>query len=134
MLYYRFDPENRLIVAVIPGPRKPYDIFSFLYPTIQELLVLETEGIIVETRTSSIRIKAHLLNIIGDIPGLSELCLHAGHNSYHGCRICKIKGIYSKSKRTIVFPGTNEAQEPIEYPLRTSEDYQNGDLVRSLIN
>jgi hypothetical protein len=96
---------------------------------LQELLVLEKEGMVIETRTKSFRVKASLLNVGGDIPGVAELCLHAGHNSYSGCRMCKIKGVYSRKKKTVVFPATKEAQNFVQQPLRSIEDYQNSDLV-----
>lgn len=69
---------------------------SFSYSTLQELLILEKEGMVVETRTKTFRIKATLLNTVGDIPALSELCLHTGHTSYAGCRMCKVKGVDSR--------------------------------------
>jgi hypothetical protein len=65
--------------------------------------VLEKEGMVIETRTKSFRVKANLLNVIGDVPGVAELCLHSGHNSYSGCRMCKIKGVYSRKKKQSFF-------------------------------
>ena len=48
--------------------------------------------------------KAKLVHVVGDIPGVADLCCHSGHTSYTGCRMCTIRGMQSSKKRAIVFP------------------------------
>jgi len=39
----RVKKENLMIAAVIPGPRAPQDLNSFLRPLVDELLILESQ-------------------------------------------------------------------------------------------
>ncbi len=82
---------NMLQVAIIPC--KPSQLFSFLQPLFDELKQLESDGISVLCDDGNYFAKAHLILATGDIPAVAELIHHSGHNSFFGCRQCKIKGI-----------------------------------------
>lgn len=88
---YRYKKENILVTLVIPGPRKPFDIHSFLCPIYKDLILLENQGVVVESLNSSIHFTATLEVVIEDIPGCADLCYHVGHMAYFGCRLCNIK-------------------------------------------
>lgn len=128
---YRLKKENILFSAIIPGPLKPADIFSFLYPTIQELLQLESHGITLSS--NNVSYKASLAMVIGDIPGLADLCFHTGHMSYTGCRVCKVKGTDKSIANAIYFPSFDTETNRIHFcPLRTIEDFRTANDVRIL--
>lgn len=80
-------------VAIIPGPKKPVDLFSFLNPLLSEMKVLSEQGMEVVAGGQTICAKVHLLFATGDIPAVSDLIFHKGHNSVHGCRFCTVKGV-----------------------------------------
>ncbi|OAD66384.1 C2H2-type zinc finger transcription factor [Phycomyces blakesleeanus NRRL 1555(-)] len=59
---------------------------------IPELLVLESEGMVVKTPNKTIRAKIHVLMVTGDIPALEKLACHSGHMSKDDCCICHVVG------------------------------------------
>lgn len=129
--FYRSKKENILVVDVTPGPFKPAYIFSYLYPIVEELLVLESKGMNIYNRRTSqnLHVKASLYITIGDIPGVAELCMHKGHQSYYGCRICPIRGTDKKFGKAIYFlPVT--ASESIE--VRKRQDFSCADGVSTV--
>ena len=102
-------------VAIIPGPSKPKDLYSFLSPLIEELQCLSSRGMILKVNNEpDIHLFVHLLFATGDIPGVADLCHHSGHGSKTGCRTCRIMStplLSSKGAGTgQYFPGTNELE------------------------
>lgn len=68
------------LCTIIPGPKKPIDLDSFLQPVKQEISLLEAKGIMVKVSDSlSFMTRATLAVTIGDIPGVADLCHHVGH-------------------------------------------------------
>lgn len=100
-----------LQVAIIPGPRKPKDLYSFLSPLMEDLERLSTQGMIlkVDGELDDIHLKVNLLLASGDIPGIADFIHHSGHGSRYGCRICRIYGVSERSPNGIghgiYFPG-----------------------------
>ncbi|TFY81334.1 hypothetical protein EWM64_g2680 [Hericium alpestre] len=96
----RFHLRNILSLGVIPGPRKPADIDSFLWPFVQEALELEV-GVpafdVLEQKMFALR--AYLLLVFGDIPAMSLITQMKGHNGHSPCRICKIIGLRTLGAR-----------------------------------
>ncbi|KAG2208192.1 hypothetical protein INT45_010943, partial [Circinella minor] len=88
--------------CIAPGPKKPADISTFLEPILEELNDLYRNGITVNIDGDDINIKVHLLFIGGDIPAVAKLAGHAGHQHYHGCRFCTIRGVFIKNR--MIFP------------------------------
>jgi hypothetical protein len=87
----RTHDNNVLYVGVVPGPNKPINFDSFLWPLVNELLVLKTgikawDAIKKEVFT----LCAFLLIIFGDIPAVSMVMRMKGHNGICPCRYCKI--------------------------------------------
>ena len=132
-------------VAVLPTSVKSDNIFSYLSPLIQELKDLEDNGITVSgTDGITVHARAHLLLASGDIPGISALCNHGGHQCAYGCRVCRIRAerlqspsVSTNSSRSgyaQYFPGSEYDDE-----LRTKEDFMrtynkdNQDLVSLVI-
>jgi hypothetical protein len=89
-----FHQENVLCIGVIPGPSKPLDFDSFLWPLIQELLELELGVLAFDASTQrQIQLHAHLLVVFGDILAVSMAIQMKGHNGICPCRSCKIRGV-----------------------------------------
>ena len=97
---YNLPPEIRFLIrhiiciGVIPGPKKPKDFDSFLWPLVEELLEL-TSGVrafdIVANAMFTLR--AFLILVFGDMPAISMVMRMKGHNGIIPCRMCQIKAI-----------------------------------------
>lgn len=117
-----------MVIDITPGPNK-CDLFSFLFPTLRELLILERGGLDVTLLSGAAEhFKVKLCACIGDIPGIAELSYHTGHTSYYGCRICTIKGTKKeKDNPSITFP-PSKAME-LSCKVRQVEDYIEAGVV-----
>ena len=118
----RYEDANMIQIYVASGPKKPKDIFSFLDPVLRELDELCTHGMIVETDEKRIPLKAHLLFVGGDIPGVANVAGHMGHQSYYGCRFCTIKGMYQENRMT--FPPVSKSKPQQHVTISTSSQEQ----------
>ena len=75
--------ENIIPVGVIPGPKKPGDFDSFLWPLVQELLQLELGVSAFDAITTTVfLLHAYLIVVFGDIPAISMIMCMKGHNGY----------------------------------------------------
>ena len=96
----RSHDNNAICIGEVPGPEKPKDMDSFLYPAVQELLKLAA-GIraydVIEEEIFILR--AYLLTIFGDIPAVSMLLRMKGHNAHSPCRLCMIQGVHIPNSR-----------------------------------
>ncbi|SAL95969.1 hypothetical protein [Absidia glauca] len=89
-----YKKHNLCQLMLIPGNNKPKDLDSFLAPILSELELLSRVGIKVATVDEGIiSSKVHILTFVGDIPAVADLIKHSGHTSYHGCRMCVVKGV-----------------------------------------
>lgn len=96
----RFHLENVLCLGVIPGPKKPQDFDSFLWPLITELLELELGIDAWDAKDRrSVKLRAFLLLIFGDIPAVSMAMKMKGHNGMCPCRFCEICGVRIPEQR-----------------------------------
>ena len=90
--------ENLILYDIIPGPKGPKDIYSFLNPIIDEFKKLE-KGIqnVYDTSTNTIfTLRIHLIIISDDLPIIMKVMGISGINSYEYYRFCKIRDIYEK--------------------------------------
>jgi len=82
----RFQKDNILCIGIIPGPKKPHDADSFIYPLMQELLELSTGVSAYDALSCSIfALRAYLITAFGDIPAVSMLMHMKGHNTLRPC-------------------------------------------------
>ena len=90
----RFHVNQILALGVIPGPKKPQDFDSFLWPFLQELLCL-ARGVrsFDALGGTSFSLRAHLIAVFGDIPAMSMVMRMKGHNGASPCRMCEIQGL-----------------------------------------
>lgn len=99
---------------------------SFLFPTYQELIKLEKNGMLVKFSSGEQKLlTASLVVAIGDIPACADLCGHIGHQAYFGCRICRTEAIRVKASMCYPFPQGGISTELIRKP----EDFIQGDEV-----
>jgi len=67
----RFQKDNIISVGIIPGPKKPGDCDSFLWPLVQELLQLAIGVTAFDALSkTSFRLCAYLFLVFGDIPAV----------------------------------------------------------------
>lgn len=134
----RFHLEYILCVGVIPGPKKPKDFDSFLWPLIQELLRLEHGVRAYDIEEEEIfPLRAYLICIFGDIPAISMVMRMKGHNGFAPCRMCNITGVrvpglrmptlyvpLERSRHPAVQADPNAIREydPTNLPLRSHEE------------
>jgi hypothetical protein len=134
-------PEHRFLLCyllcagVIPGPRKPKDFDSFLYPFVQELMEL---ALGVETLHSVLQqfiMRAFTLFGGGDMPAVAMMMRMKGHNGYCPCRMCHILGLRMPGSTTYYVPlqlpkrwSSKDSRDPANYdprnlPLRTVAEF-----------
>jgi hypothetical protein len=134
----RFHQDEVLCVGVVPGPKKPIDFDSFLWPLVEELLDLEL-GVTAwdAAKQEQFTLRAHLLLVFGDMPAVAMMMRMKGHNGLCPCRFCHIRGIrtpdssnnilYAPLDRTrhpSALDPRNVAQyDPLDLPLRTHAEF-----------
>lgn len=129
----RFHDDNAICLGEVPGPYKPKDMDSFLYPATQELLQLavgvEAWDVV---REEKFTLRAFFITVFGDIPALSMLLRVKGHNARSPCRLCTIQGVrIPKSSLTTYYVPLSRKNispkqpdiDPIHLPLRTHETF-----------
>ena len=90
----RFHVSNIISLGVIPGPKKPIDMDSFLWPLVGEMLQLAAGLTAFDALSrSAFVLRAYIILVFGDIPAVSLLMRMKGHNGLFPCRFCKIKGL-----------------------------------------
>lgn len=90
----RYHLEHILCVAEIPGPKKPKDWCSFLWPVLMELIKL-AEGVRGFDGLSQTlyALHAYLIMVFGDMPAVAMMMRMLGHNAISPCRACHITGV-----------------------------------------
>jgi hypothetical protein len=124
----RFLKQNIISIGVIPGPKKPGDFDSFIFPLVQELLQLEMGVSAFDALTQTVfLLHAYLIVVFGDIPAVSMIMRMKGHNGFSPCRMCVIKGVRIPSSEVKThyvplcrdkFPGSHESYDASALPLR----------------
>src|SRR5258707_6004377 len=101
-------------LGVIPGPKKPKDADSFLWPFLQELFRLAYGVKALDILAKAFFLLcAFLIVVFGDIPAISMLMHMKAHNGISPCRICEIKGVRIPSDHsTIHYDPLNIATHP----------------------
>ncbi|KAJ3560208.1 hypothetical protein NP233_g10989 [Leucocoprinus birnbaumii] len=91
----------------IPGPGKPKNLDSFLFPGLYHISALQQEGLrVFDVGMHQVIQKRILISMAcADALGMAQASGYAGHNSAKGCR------------RTCKFPGHREPGKGTYYPL-----------------
>ncbi|KAL1914100.1 uncharacterized protein VTP21DRAFT_1503 [Calcarisporiella thermophila] len=121
----RVKKRNLLISTLIPGPKQPKDLNSFLAPLVNELKLLEAgvpcfDGL----KNEDFTLRAYTVFWSGDIPAISKLAGLTGTNSYRGCRFCMIRGTYQNQRRHIYFPLDKRQTQVLRTHKQTLEALQ----------
>lgn len=100
MFNYNLPPEvhfwlhHTICLGVIPGPKKPKDFDSFLWPVVKELLELAKGVKAYDVLTSEVfALQAYLILIFGDMPAVSMVMCMKGHNGLFPCCMCMVRGL-----------------------------------------
>lgn len=106
--------ENILGLGVIPGPKKPADFDSFLWPFTQELLHLAVGVHAYDSLSDDFfALRAYLLLVFGDIPAISMVMRMKGHNGSCPCRMCTIRAVrIPDSRNPIHYVPLDRARHP----------------------
>ena len=93
MLKKRYNSDNFLPFGLCPGPKQPKDLDSFLIPFIDELEILRAGVPAYDAFSDTpFLLKAHVVLVSGDTPGISKLLHLNGHTAKLPCRACKLEG------------------------------------------
>lgn len=111
-IYTESDLYEPFSIAVYSGKAKPKDPRDYLKDFIQELNHLLKDGISINDRTFTIRIKC----FICDTPARAYLKCVLGHTAAFACERCTVKG--QKEDRNMVFLQTDAK-------LKTDDDFNN---------
>ncbi|KAG1115135.1 hypothetical protein G6F42_014014 [Rhizopus arrhizus] len=88
-----YKKKNIIIPTIIPGPKQPHSIHSFLHEIHKDLLSLQHQGMDVRHKGRQQHFTVSFEAIVGDIPACSAICGHKDHTAYYGCRICEAKAV-----------------------------------------
>lgn len=121
LINYNLPPEIRTLLehvmclGIIPGPKKPVDFDSFLWPFSRELLRLMGGVHAYDSLSDSFfPLRAFLILVFGDIPAISMVMRMKGHNGVCPCRMCKITAIrIPDSRNPIHYVPLHRAHHPL---------------------
>ena len=135
----RFHKDNIIPLCVIPGPKKPKDFDSFLWPALQEFLKLSIGVPAFDALTvSQFLLCAFLIIVSGDIPAVSMVMQMKGHNAIVPCRMCKIRALRDPDSRAKTHyvplersqhpgvkkdPNAIKSYNPAKLPLRNHKEF-----------
>lgn len=104
-------------LAILPGPKSPKDLDSFLRPIVEEFKDLSNYGLVVRRNGNEIcQAKVNLVIAKGDIPAAASLAHHSGHMSLNGCRLCRIITQRNNSRTCYL---------DVDAPMRDKTDFTN---------
>lgn len=101
----RFRPENIIITGIIPGPKEPKSMNSYLRPLVKELNTLWTDGFSLSINSQTVKIRVALLATVCDIPATQKIGGFCGHNSKQACWKCKKEFAYAEELNRVDFSG-----------------------------
>ena len=75
--------------AIVPGPKKPWDIDSFMFPSLYHVAALQREGLTIFDTSLGALVRSRPLIIFGtaDSPGSAFMSGMVGHSGCVGCRL-----------------------------------------------
>jgi len=128
----RYKKEFVLPGVVIPGPNKPKNIDSFLFPGFHHVAAIQREGLPVWDASINTRYMANIFLAVAtsDGPGLAYLNGLVGHHGKNGCRLyCGMPGRH-KQGGAIYYPAMAKPEGP---PVHGSshDDVNPGDFSSS---
>ncbi|RDB23221.1 hypothetical protein Hypma_009543 [Hypsizygus marmoreus] len=131
----RFHLQYIMCIGIIPGPKKPKDFDSFLWPFVEELLKLSLGVTAFDVASATLFVlHAFLILVFGDMPAVAMVMRMKGHNGISPCRSCHIKGLRVPNMRgtTHYVPldrsrhpnrGNIPKYDPLHLPHRTHAEF-----------
>jgi hypothetical protein len=103
-----------LCLGVIPGPKKPKDFDSFLWPLVEELVELAVGVPAYDVLQGELfQLHTYPITVFGDILAISMVMRMKGHNGCCPCRMCNIKGFRTLNLRaTTHYVPLDRSQHP----------------------
>jgi hypothetical protein len=98
----RIKATNIIIPLVIPGPRSPGNVESFVYVLYEELAKLSVGIWTKDALGQFFLLKVYLCGVLGDMLGSAKLSKMAGHMAVHGCRFCTVQGARPTVKKGVI--------------------------------
>lgn len=81
--------KNLFVIGLFVGKSKPNDVNSYLKHFVEEIKIIESEGITFAGKP----IKLNILNFVCDSPARAFVKNVKYHNGYHGCEKCIQSGV-----------------------------------------
>lgn len=91
----RYKNEHIFVGAVIPGPKHPKDMESFLFPGFHHVSALMQEGLKIWNASADCEFVSRIFIpwFTADTPGMTPISGFVGHTGKHGCRLyCEVPG------------------------------------------
>ena len=116
----RYKIRNILPGGIIPGPKNPKHLDSFLFPGLAHVSALQKEGLRVWDgyKDEAAVCFIFLLLILADAIAMAEMTGSVGHHGRKGCRI--LCGLFGRNK-----PGGSHYYPALLRPLDTNKDGSN---------
>lgn len=91
---FRYHEENLIIAGVIPGPKEPKNLNSFLYPLVEEFSLLQTgvDDVFNAHTIEKFTLRAHICLVGADQKGREKIMGTCGVPSYAYCPYCFAHG------------------------------------------
>lgn len=100
-IFYNPEIYSPFPIAIYCGNSKPNSVDDFLTELVDEINVLNSEGIRIENKQFNVRVHC----FICDMPARAFLKCVKGHTGFYSWERCSIKGV--KSKSIVEFPDIN---------------------------
>ena len=101
----RFRPENIIVTGIIPGPKEPKNMNSYLRPLVKELNSLWSDGFSISINSQTVKVRVALLATVCDIPATQKIGGFCGHSSKQACWKCKKVFPYAEELNRVDFSG-----------------------------
>ena len=106
-----FEP---FLVCLFCGTSKPNCLEEFLHDFLEELIILQEDGV----KVNDLHYNVNIISFVCDAPARAWLKCIVGHTGYYSCERCTVMGIRDTGR--VVFPGAEAGVVP-----RTFEDFRN---------
>lgn len=117
-------------IGIYHGYSKPHDSNEFLKTLVSDILLLNTNGIVIDNITKRVSIKF----ICCDAPAKSFVMRVKGHSGMSSCTRCTIEGEYLKNR--VCFPYSNnnniEIRRHDDYVSMKNEEHHNSSTISCL--
>ncbi len=124
---------NIILIAIIPGPKSPQHISSFLCPLIEECKQLAAGIHIYDVQHDEcFDLHIYLISAHADMPAAKHLVELKGPNTYSPCHTCEITSVQGDGSSVYYVPLTQPKAhgtiglgwDPRDLPMHSQEHYE----------